>query len=1111
MQKLLGSGWILFLFFIAVFQAQEKKEELVPEPYEKGVPVEILPEIRRLFQEAGDFPKSNAKTACKRLTQYGEIIIPSMDYYLKKGSWRHKVAMAFIAEDLNSKALFQGLTLAAQDPEVSSYLKYFFEALLISDFIPAQQVLLSYLKNPKNAIRWLATRTLEPILHKDMEPILMEYLRSRDVPYKSHVIALLGIYHDPKFIPEFLPFLGHDSQEICLQAALELSKFNQQDLLKKLIENLDHADFRVKGYSLLTLILLQDQFKTQLFDEVLFKKVLKDLRHPQDFIRYTSAIALCSINDYDMDLELSQQDEINVLNNLIQCCMGNKFFKDYQSIRSLGLEKLQKVSGKNFRADPIEWKKWWEENQGIFRIVKRLKEVQPSAVERVRVFFETEGNESQNYLFSVEAVDSLAKQFPLAKIRILAASDMLQLMNKLKENDFFEMRANYGVTESNVGWLRTIKVSLESQERIVTVRTGFHHQEFETIEIIVEELIRKNTWQQYWSKGFNEEWRDWWYANYQWFQGTSEFIEIHSRLKTLIIENLSYSLTRERDLQDLKNIILEMQQSPEVPKEGFEALTVWELSRLVQFIVQQPQLSGTSDFFIECICLSQNEKVLEPLFGYLLKPEIYSPKARVYLGTLIESFGRNAVLRYLIDSDWRLRSASAEVAWKEQFSNDLEIQAYLRKRLSVSGIGVETNPSVRQSLIYALGLTGKTQSEEKDRMEELYISALRKLQKRPKIDEALVAEFQDFTKLMVFRYENMNPEEQKKIISALQALFGVENVSFSQEALNISPASNLDFKMDALVNLKQVIDITKNWDVTLLEEQLKTNDPSIIRSTITALGHIGTERALGLITDFLGNADPSYRTEAVKALGVTKKSKYLISVINGLLRDPSQRVNQIASQVLVEWGSEVVQENLLRELKACKIPEKRQVLIETLSKFAKKEALPELKPYLEDEDFRVRVLTASFFAQFQDLSVIPLLIESIGKSDDYTVFQALSILTCQNFKGSSENIALRYKNWWEENHLLAQRHWFFNSLKEEGYPVDELLEYTSGNDKDIRGVPILLKALKDPHWYLRYNASVALENISGITNNRSTQQTSPEEREIQIRFWYQWWEKLQNK
>lgn len=1083
------------------------QEEILPEPYEKGIPLEVLPEIRKLFQEANDFPKANAKTACKRLMQYGDVIIPSIDYYLKKGSWRQKVAMAYIGDELHSKALFQGLSLAAKDPEVSSYLKYFFEALLHSDFIPAQEVILAYLKHPKNSVRWLAMRTLEPILHPDLESTLLQYLASKEVSSKENVLALLGVYRNTKLIPQFLEFLGHESQAVAYQAAQELSKFNTEELVRTLISNLNHADFRIKGYSLLTMILLQDRYKVQFFDADLFKLFLRDLRSPQEFTRYTSAIALACINEADVELELSIQDETNLLNNLIQSCMGNKYFKDYQSVRTLGLEKLQKVTGKNFSADPVKWKTWWDNNQGVFRILKRLKDVPPMFTDQVRIFYETEGNEPKSFLFSVQALESLTTQYPLSKIRILASSDMLQLMHRFKENGFFEMKSNYGVAESEIGWLRTIKVAVDTQERSVTVRTGFHHQEFETLETLIEDLIKKHNWQAYWSKGFGGGWHDWWYNNYYWFQVASDYLEIQNRLKTLIIENLEYSLRRENDLQDLKNLILEMKNSSEINKETFEPLTIWELSQLVEFIVKQPQITNTTDFLLECICLSQNDKILEPLFGYFLKQEIYGPKARTYLSQLIENFGRNAVLRYLVDSDWRLRSSAAEVAWKEAFANDLEIQALLRKRLSSSGSGIETNVSVRQSLIYAIGLTGKAQKEDSDRMEELYVKLLRKLQKRPKVDESVIADIDYFTKLMMFRYENMNPDEQQKLVTILKSLFGEQNVTSSQYTISIAPTSNLSFKVEDLQELKQVIDITKNWDVTLLEEQLKENNATLTRSTLAALGNIGTERSLGIITEYLAHSDPSYRAEAVKALGSTKKSKFLISVINGLLRDTSQRVNQIASQSLIEWGTPEVQDVLLRELNSSKNPSLRLRIIDTLGQFAKQDLLKELKPYLEDEDSLIRISTAALFANFGEYSIIPLLVESIGKGNDYLVLQSLSMLTCQNFKGSSEQIAIRYKHWWEENRLLGQRQWYFNALREQGYPVDELLEYTAGNDQDKRGVPVLLKALKDQNWYIRYNASLALENISGLKNNRMYQQTSVEEREKQILNWYQWWEK----
>jgi hypothetical protein len=422
-------------FTLFTLKAQEETKEVIPEPYEKGIPVETLSTLRSLFNELNHFPKPEAKKACKKLLEYGDMVIPIVDHYLRNGNWREKTAMAFIAQDLQSKALLRSLNYAAQDPEIKD-LQYFFEAFLSSDLLPGQHLILQFLKHSKSSVRWLATRTLLPVLQPDLKEPLFELLESKEISDKTNIIRLLGTYRDPKVIPYFTKYLNHANPETCIQASQELSRFNHEELIQILMGNLNHSDFRLKGYSVLTLVALQDQFKVQLFDEDAYLAFLKDLRSLQDFIRFIAAIALSTINQSDLDITFKEEDEQALLQALIDACMGNRYFKDYQAVRSVGLEKLQKLTGKNFRADPVEWKKWWDSHKGSFHLLKKLRSVSPSQVETVQVFYQTEGNQTRTFLFSVKAVESLVQDFPLAQVRILANSEMMELTRNLKKWDF---------------------------------------------------------------------------------------------------------------------------------------------------------------------------------------------------------------------------------------------------------------------------------------------------------------------------------------------------------------------------------------------------------------------------------------------------------------------------------------------------------------------------------------------------------------------------------------------------------------------------------------------------------------------------------------------------
>ena len=87
---------------------------------------------------------------------------------------------------------------------------------------------------------------------------------------------------------------------------------------------------------------------------------------------------------------------------------------------------------------------------------------------------------------------------------------------------------------------------------------------------------------------------------------------------------------------------------------------------------------------------------------------------------------------------------------------------------------------------------------------------------------------------------------------------------------------------------------------------------------------------------------------------------------------------------------------------------------------------------------------------------------------------------------------------------MGDRAWYRDALTRRGYDATALERYVQG-DADRKGVPVLLKALRDEDAVIRRNADVALRRISGISFGRLERNTPRDEAAAIADRWVDWW------
>jgi HEAT repeat protein len=229
-----------------------------------------------------------------------------------------------------------------------------------------------------------------------------------------------------------------------------------------------------------------------------------------------------------------------------------------------------------------------------------------------------------------------------------------------------------------------------------------------------------------------------------------------------------------------------------------------------------------------------------------------------------------------------------------------------------------------------------------------------------------------------------------------------------------------------------------------------------------------------------------------------------------LMNDADAGVQKAASDSLAELGTPdarfVVLDPLNREQLAA--PAKAR-LLRTLARFDGEIVDVMLRRHLSDADLEVEAEAALGAAERRIPEAVPTLIQLLrrGTPDQRSRgLRAMELLTSKRFDATGYSIlAERYEQWYERARGQGFRRWLRDALKERGYDVGSMGSFVDG-EADLRAVPTLISAMRDPDPVIRRNAAVSLEDVTGLSVGEVDRGTPPRDVARMADRWSEWWD-----
>ena len=188
---------------------------------------------------------------------------------------------------------------------------------------------------------------------------------------------------------------------------------------------------------------------------------------------------------------------------------------------------------------------------------------------------------------------------------------------------------------------------------------------------------------------------------------------------------------------------------------------------------------------------------------------------------------------------------------------------------------------------------------------------------------------------------------------------------------------------------------------------------------------------------------------------------------------------------------------------------KRARLLRALGRFEGPVVRETLGRYLEDADVHVVDQAALGLARQSEGVAVPYLVAILRRPEEPLRPNALDALqeltsTTMLVQGYEAN-ADQYETWYRAHRKVGDRAWYRDALTRKGYDTRRSSGYVQG-EADRKGVPVLLKALRDDDPVIRRNADVALRRISGVAfgAHRADARRATRRRAVADR-WVDWW------
>lgn len=282
----------------------------------------------------------------------------------------------------------------------------------------------------------------------------------------------------------------------------------------------------------------------------------------------------------------------------------------------------------------------------------------------------------------------------------------------------------------------------------------------------------------------------------------------------------------------------------------------------------------------------------------------------------------------------------------------------------------------------------------------------------------------------------------------------------------------------------------------------------------------GEEGREGIRPLLMDDPSPDVRIRAVEGLvegGDPGAPDLLVAL---LAREGDIRVRSAAASGVVRLETpELVQRLIQRlELTSPASPE-RVALVNILARFKSDRTRDILVAILRGDDVLSQDAAALGLARQWDDAAVGQLIRMVkNKRNALAAVRHLQILSSRLFEVESyEEQADNYAAWYQANATGNPMSWFIDALTLRGYdttPMSGMTDYQGVRPPPPpdAAIPVLLRALRDEHWFIRGNASFVLNlRLGPEAPEPITYLTTEQEAEKAIRAYNDWWRKVQER
>ncbi len=354
--------------------AEKTQEKPAPATSGTAVAQPARDPVGDLFARLAQWPQAGAREAALVLSGLGREVVPRLVSALQHNDWRVQSGAAWVLGEMREASAVQPLRLAIADPSNRAGLPDLMAALVRIDAKVGTAVVLPMLSHGSARVRQSAARALPARLEEEHLPTVLALFQSKRSPARATALDLLGRIPGCEQRSEFFESLADPEAVVAATAVQHLGRLGVEAARVRLLELARTAPQRQAAHALLALVEDEDLHGGTLLPvEAARRESLSAwLKSGDPFLRASAAIVLTNVCWASAAEEDRRLADTLLVPLLIDAVAGGTFYPDYSTIENLVWRKLARLSGRQFGADALAWKRWWAGNAAVFHAERAL-------------------------------------------------------------------------------------------------------------------------------------------------------------------------------------------------------------------------------------------------------------------------------------------------------------------------------------------------------------------------------------------------------------------------------------------------------------------------------------------------------------------------------------------------------------------------------------------------------------------------------------------------------------------------------------------------------------------------------------------------------------------